>query len=60
MATVSRAKARENGEPLPHYERPEGWLPHFLRVDAESWREGRDLWKWLPAEIEEEPKNSEK
>ena len=53
MATVSRAKAKENGEPLPHHEKPEGWLPHFIRVDVETgrWRKDRE---------KEEPKNSEK
>mgnify|MGYP003645929611 CR=1 FL=1 len=53
MATVSRAKAKENGEPLPHYERPADWLPHFIRVDVETgrWRKDRE---------KEDPKNSDK
>jgi len=36
MATISSAKAKKIGEPIKRYPKPEGWLPHFVRVDVEN------------------------
>jgi len=37
MSSVSKAKAKKNGTYVaPAVKRPDGWLPHFIRVVVEA------------------------